>query len=146
MAMSKPIIPFRIHYLNVKPSDALSVAVEHGLSKLAPFRDRVARCDLHVGRWIQHHYAGSSFRATLEIEPQPGALPLSVECESKPDEAHPALLRLVHDAFARAAMRLAARSQHAAELPVSQQRLEARRLHPLHGLASGELPPGADEW
>jgi hypothetical protein len=143
--MSKPTIAFRVHYLNVQPSDELSAAVEQGLSLLAPFGDRVTRCDVHIGRWVQHHAVSQSYRVTLELEPRAPALPVSVECESEPDAAPDALLLQVGVAFRRAAKRLSERAQHAAALSVPLLSPDARRLHPLHGLAPEDSQLGADD-
>lgn len=143
MSISKPAC--RVHYLNVPPSDALSAQIEHGVALLDPFRARIARCDVHVGRWMQHHGSGTSYRVTLELEPESGALPVSIECESAPNPSPSRLFELVGEAFARAATRLAARAQYAASEAEVGLSPDARRLHPLHGLAPEEVQFGAND-
>ncbi|HEY6881231.1 MAG TPA: hypothetical protein VI299_24565 [Polyangiales bacterium] len=143
--MANSIIPYRIHYLNVQPSAALTAAIEEGTLQLAPYRDRVASCDVHVGSWVQHHDLGRSYRVTLEVEPRAGGMPVSIDCESEQDPPYAALLEQVGQAFQRAARRLSARAEHAASMRVPTLSADARRLHPLHGLAPEERQLGLDD-
>ncbi len=145
VAMSGSKISFRVHYLNVVPSETLSAAVEQGMALLDRHAGHVAHCDVHVGRWVQHHRHDSSYRVTLEIEPHAGSLPVSIECESALNAPAPVLLELVREAFQRAVRRLTARAQQAASQPGPMLSPDARRLHPLHGLAPEEWPCGSDD-
>lgn len=137
--MTNTKLSYRVHRLAVRQSDALDTAIAQGLAQLEPYSARIAHCAVHVGRWVQHHEAGACYRVTLELTPEPGTAPVTIECESGHAGDDSQLLPLLSQAFARAARRLAAREQTS---PLSA---EARRLHPLHGLAREDLTYTADE-
>jgi hypothetical protein len=103
------IEPFlQLRYWGLRPSSELEETIADSSAHLRPHRDRIERCQLHVGQWSLHHDQGKLFRATLSIDCVGGGA--SVEMEEETEVGAPASSRaeVLNTVFSRAASRLAA--------------------------------------
>ena len=102
------IAPFiRVKYWGLRPSPELERAIADASESLGPHRATIESCELHVGRWVQHHDQGYSYRLSLNIEHR-GSM-LSLEDETDLNASVEARDQMLRKAFARAASRLASK-------------------------------------
>lgn len=127
----------RVTYQGVVAREPLRAAVQRELGRLERFRPAMEDCQLELQRWHQHHQQGSSYRVALEVNLPQRSLKLARESALGADQlALELLLHSTVSAAERALTRLSADPQLGRHLLHSE---EARRLHALHGHASGDL-------
>jgi hypothetical protein len=96
-----------LHYWGVRPSVELEETIAAASERLSPYRKRIERALLHVGRWALHHDQGFLFRVTLSVEPAGGGTAISLEDETDVGAPVSARAELLDTVFQRAAARLA---------------------------------------
>ncbi|MET0284811.1 MAG: hypothetical protein ABW352_10085 [Polyangiales bacterium] len=105
MSRIEPYI--QLHLWGVRPSAELEETIATASTHLSPYRKRIDRALLHVGRWSLHHGQGTLFRVTLAVEPAGGGAVISLEEETEVGAPATSLGALVDTVFQRAAPRLA---------------------------------------
>ncbi|HEX5658159.1 MAG TPA: hypothetical protein VFX59_13235 [Polyangiales bacterium] len=106
MSRIEPFIQLR--YWGLRPSAQLEDTIADASARLRPLRDRIERCELHVGRWSLHHDQGQLFRATLSVELAGGGAPIALEEETEVGAPVAARAEVLDTVFQRAASRIKA--------------------------------------